>query len=145
MLKATGIALVVLAGVAMPASAEVPNLAGSWTCDAAPMVIRDQWTTLTYTIDVAEQKEALFTGEMTWVLPKDKGAEGNQGGESSYSGTIKFLGVVDFDDTTFEIVAYGDGHRHQGTLVDADTFRLVSSETGDNAWVSRSVCHRDPS
>ena len=99
MLKATGITLVVLAGLAMPASAEsLPNRAGSWTCDAAPMVIRDQWTTLTYTIEVAEQKEALFTGEMTWVLPEDKGAEGNQGGESSYSGTIKFLGVVDFDD-----------------------------------------------
>lgn len=144
MRKLTGIALIAwAAGMAGPALGdEMPDLVGQWACDPAPMVIRDQWTTLTYTFAIADQREALFTGEMHWSLPKDAGAEGNQGGADSFSGTIKVLGMIGWDGKTVEMVAYGDGHRHSGTLVDNDTIRFEHSETGDNAWVSRSTCRR---
>jgi hypothetical protein len=146
MWRVTGIAMLAWVGAAAPALAQSsPDLVGSWACDPAPMVIRDTWTTLTYTFKIADQRDALFTGEMHWSLPQDKGAAGNQGGESSFSGTIKVLGVIDWDGVSIDMVAYGDGHRHHGTLVDANTIRFVHSETGDNAWVSRSVCRRQPS
>lgn len=144
MFKGTGVAVAMMIGLAAPAQAQsTPNMVGGWTCDPAPMVIRDQWTELTYTMTVAEQKDALFTGEMHWSLPENEGAAGNQDGQSSYSGTIRILGVVDWDGSHVEMVAYGDGHRHHGAFVDPDTIRFVHSETGDNAWVSRTVCRRD--
>lgn len=144
MLRGLGVAAAAAIGFGVPAYAEsIPNMAGAWTCDPAPMVIRGQWTELTYTMEIAEQKDALFTGEMHWSLPENKGAAGNQDGQSSFSGTIKILGVVDWDGASVDMVAYGDGHRHHGTFVDPDTIRFVHSETGDNAWVSRTVCHRD--
>jgi len=143
MRRTTGIALMAWAAMATPVLAQsTPNLVGAWVCDPAPMVIRDKWTTLTYTFEIADQRDALFTGEMHWSLPPDKGAEGNQDGQSSFSGTIKVLGVIDWDGQSVDMVAFGDGHRHHGQLIDADTIRFVHSETGDNAWVSRSVCHR---
>ncbi len=141
----TGLALLAWAATAVPALAQsTPNLVGAWACDPAPMVIRDTWTTLTYTFEIAEQRDALFTGEMHWSLPREAGAEGNQGGQSSFSGTIKVLGVIDWDGKSVDMVAFGDGHRHHGTFVDADTIRFVHSEAGANAWVSRSVCRRRP-
>jgi hypothetical protein len=145
MWRVAGIALLTWVGAAGPVLAQsTPDLTGFWACDPAPMVIRDTWTTLTYTFKIADQRDALFTGEMHWSLPRDKGAAGNQGGEASFSGTIKVLGVIDWDGVSLDMVAYGDGHRHHGTLVDANTIRFVHSETGDNAWVSRTVCRRQP-
>lgn len=144
MRKAACIALMVWTGLAAPVSAEtIPDLKGAWTCDPSPMVIRDTWTTLTYTFEIKDQRDALFTAEMHWALPEEKGGAGNQDGKSSFSGTIPVLGVIDWDGGSVDMVAYGDGHRHHGTLVDADTIRFVHSETGDNAWVSRTICRRN--
>lgn len=146
MRNATGIALLLLipAALASPAAAQTaaPDLTGDWVCDPSAMLIRDEWTTLTYTFTVSEQRDALFKAEMHWSLPPEAKAEGNQGGEDSYSGTIKVLGVIDFDNLGIEMVAYGDGHRHSGRIVHPDTIEFVHSETGDNAWVSRSTCRR---
>lgn len=144
MWRAAAIALMGWAGFAGPVAAQsIPDLVGSWACDPAPMVIRDTWTTLTYTFEIADQRDALFTTVMHWALPEDEGAAGNQDGKSAFSGTIPVLGVIDWDGESVDMVAYGDGHRHHGTLVDADTIRFVHSETGDNAWVSRTICRRN--
>jgi hypothetical protein len=138
------VALMWLAGPWTPAvgQTDIPDLTGTWACDPSDMLIRDQWTTLTYTLVVSDQRGALMEGAFTWVLPPDTGVTGNQGGKNIYSGTIKVLGVIDWDNTSVDLVAYGDGHRHHGTLVDPDTIRFVHSETGDAAWVSRTICRR---
>lgn len=144
MLKSVLLVTVLAIGGASAAHAQsdIPDMTGHWDCDPADMLIRDQWTTLTYALDVTEQRGALMEGAFTWTLPKDEGVTGNQGGENLYSGTIKVLGVIDWNNSGVEMVAYGDGHRHSGTFIDADTIRFVHSETGDAAWVSRTVCHR---
>lgn len=131
-------------GTAVAQSA-APDLAGEWSCDPAPMVIRGDRTTLTYAISIGEQQDGLFTAEMTWTLPESDGVQGNQQGVSSFTGTVTAYGVVDWDNQAIEMVAYKDLHRHSGTIVDADTIRFVHSEVGDDAWVSRSVCHRSKS
>lgn len=145
MRKVPGAALLLSLGLAVPAAAQSspPDLGGDWACDATPMLIRGEWTTLTYAITIADQRDALFTAEMDWSLPPDNDVTGNQAGTSSFSGTIKALGVIGWDNETVDMVAFGDGHRHHGTLVDANTIRFVHSETGDDAWVARSVCRRE--
>ncbi len=146
MWKTTGIVLLLSVGLAGPASAQSnpPDLVGDWVCDPSDMLIRDQWTTLTYTFTILEQRDALFKAEMHWSLPPDKDVTGNQLGTNSFSGTIKALGVIDWDNRGIEMVAFGDGHRHRGMLIDPDTIQFVHSEAGDDAWVSRSICRRQP-
>jgi len=124
------------------ASAAEPDLKGSWSCDPTPILIRNEWTTLVYKIEVSEQRDALFKATIQWTLPESAGVEGNQQGKNSFSGTVEAFGIFDFNGETFDIVAYKDGHRHHGRLSDANTMLLVGSETGDDAWVSRNRCHR---
>ena len=51
--------------------------------------------------------------------------------------------MIAWDGKSVDIVAYKDGHRHRGNFAGNDMIRFVHSESGDDAWVSRSVCHRD--
>ncbi|WP_421726470.1 hypothetical protein [Bauldia sp.] len=122
--------------------ADIPDLTGKWACDPAPMIIRGERTTLTYTFTISDLKDGLFTTEMYWSLPPSGGAQGNQEGVSSFSGKVTVFGAIGWDNRSIEMVAFKDLHRHVGTIVDADTIRFIHSEIGDNAWVSRSVCRR---
>lgn len=124
------------------AHAELPDLTGKWACDRAEILIRNQWTMLDYAIEISEQRGPLMKAQIDWALPEEKGVQGQQGGASSYSGSVKALGRVNWDETSIELVAFGDTHRHHGKLVDADTIKLESSESGDDAWVSRTTCRR---
>ncbi len=137
--------LLCLVPFSMPvqAQSEVPNLVGTWACDPAPILIREDWTTLTYTIQITEQREGLFRGTFSWTLPEEHGVKGEKvNGEKSFKGEWTALGVVGWDNTTVEVVSYKSVQRHEGTLVDANTLRFVHSKIGDDAWVSRSVCKR---
>jgi hypothetical protein len=133
----------VLAASPVQAKSDLPDLKGKWVCDPAPMLIRGDRTTLTYTIDISEQREALFKGTFYWTLPEETGVKGEEvTGEKSFDGTWTALGVVDWDGATVEIVSFKGLQRHVGTLEDADTIRFVHSKVGDDAWVSRSTCKR---
>jgi len=138
--------IVLAAAVALsaPAVAEpvLPDLTGQWVCEPSDLLIRDQWTRLSYTIDITEQRGALMKANFHWALPKDKGVTGQQGGTSSFSNLSKTFGVIGWDNASVEFVAYGDTNRRKGRLVDANTLQLVNSEAGDDAWVSRTVCRR---
>jgi len=130
---------------ASPAQAEpnMPDLTGKCMCAPAPILIRGEWTTLTYTFDIAEQKDALFKGTFHWTLSEESGVKGDKvGGERSFGGEWTALGVVGWDGKTVEIVSLKDLQRHVGTLEDANTIRFVHSKVGDDAWVSRSTCKR---
>jgi hypothetical protein len=107
------------------------------------MLIRGEWTTLTYAIDIAEQKDALFKGTFHWTLSQESGVKGErEGGEKSFEGEWTALGVVGWKGKTVEIVSLKDRERAVGTLKGDDTIRFVHSKTGDDAWVSRSICKR---
>jgi hypothetical protein len=133
----------VLAAAPAQATSDLPDLKGTWRCTPAPMLIRGDWTTLTYSIDISEQRDALFKGTFHWTLPEKTDVKGESvTGAKSFEGTWTALGVVDWDGTTVEIVSFKGLQRHVGTLVDADTIRFVHSKVGDDAWVSRSTCKR---
>jgi hypothetical protein len=133
----------VLAASPVQAKSNLPDLKGKWRCTPAPMLIRGDWTTLTYSIDISEQRDALFKGTFHWTLPEKTDVKGERvTGAKAFEGTWTALGVVDWDGKTVEIVSYKGLQRHVGTLVDADTIRFVHSKVGDDAWVSRSTCKR---
>jgi hypothetical protein len=138
------VVIIAVGAVPTPVAAEsaVPDLRGTWTCDTSELLIRDQWTRLTYTIDVVEQRGALMKANFTWTLPNDKGVTGQQGGKSSFSNVSKTLGVIGWDNTSVDFVAYGDVNRRNGKLIDANTMQFVNSEVGNDAWVNRTVCRR---
>ncbi len=135
--------LVATAGL-LPANAQakLPDLTGKWVCDPAEILIRDQWSTLKYTIEISEQRGPLMKAQIDWGLPTEEDVKGEQGDASSFSGKVKALGRINWGDTSIELVAFGDTHRHHGQLVDADTIKLQSSEAGADAWVSRTTCRR---
>ena len=127
------------------AESEVPDLTGQWVCDPAPILIRGEWTVLTYNIQIKEQRKNLFQGEFRWTLPEEKGVKGERvTKEKSFAGSWTAFGVFDWDGKIVEIVSFKDLQRHRGTLVDANTIRFVHSKIGDDAWVSRSVCRHLP-
>ena len=71
MYKALSVTALLMVGTAGPVSAQadIPDLTGAWTCDPAPLLIRGEWTTLTYTYEVRDQKDGLFVADMVWDLP----------------------------------------------------------------------------
>ena len=124
-------------------ASSVPDLVGTWNCTPAPMLIRGEWTTLTYKIEIGEQRDSLFKGTFHWTLPEEKGVSGEKvTGEKAFEGTWTALGVIGWDGSTVEVVSYRSVQRHTGTLDGADTIRFVHSKIGDDAWVSRSTCKR---
>jgi hypothetical protein len=135
--------ILILAALPTGAKSQVPDLMGKWECDPAPILIRGEWTTLTYTFELSEQREGLFEATFHWALPKDKAVKGEKvTGERSFEGEWTGFGVVGWDNSTVEIVTYKDVARHTGRLEDANTLRFVHSKIGDDAWVSRSTCRR---
>ena len=129
--------------LATPALAEKElDMKGNWACDPAPMLIRGEWTTLTYRIEIAEQRDHLIKGTFYWSLPEDKGVKGEKtGGEKSFKGEWTALGVIGWD-RSVEIVSLDGLERTTGAFDDKDTIRFVHSKVGKDAWVSRSVCKR---
>jgi len=141
-LSLSALALVLIASSA-PADAKAPDLTGTWQCDPAPMLIRGEWTTLKYDIEISEQRDNLFKGTFSWTLSEETGVKGEGvTGEKSFKGEWTALGVIGWDGKTVEVVSYKDLQRHSGTLEDANTIRFVHSKVGDDAWVSRSTCKR---
>ena len=137
--------LFVIALIASPAEAlsDTPDLTGKWTCNDSPILIRGEWSTLQYTIEIKEQRNELLKGTFTWVMPEEKGVQGEKTtGERAYEGAWTALGIVGWDGKTVEIVQYKGLQRHSGTLEDADTIRFIHSKIGNDAWVSRSTCKR---
>ena len=139
--------LAAIAAFSTPAAAEnaIPSMKGTWVCDRTELLIAGQWTTVDYRIEVTEQRGPLLKTSLHWSLPKTKTVTGNQGRWGLYDATLETFGVFDWNGTTIDFVAYGDTSRRRGTLVDSDTMRLVSSESGNAAWVNRTVCRRKPS
>jgi len=41
------------------------DLTGTWQCDRAPMLIRGEWTTLKYDIEISEQRDNLLKGKFS--------------------------------------------------------------------------------
>ena len=121
----------------------VPSLLGEWQCDEAATVFRDgEWSTAERTIDVVEQQDALFRAINYWAVPEETGVSGHQDGQNTYSGSHTWLGVIGYDNSTFRITSYDDGHIVQGWILDEDTIGISAIEPGENAWVSRSICRR---
>jgi hypothetical protein len=141
-LSAVALALVLVAPSAQ-ADSKLPDLTGTWECDPAPMLIRGEWTTLKYAIEIGEQREHLFKGKFSWTLPEKNDVEGEAvTGKKSFEGEWTALGVIGWDGTSVEIVSLDDLQRHSGILEGTDTIRFVHSKVGDDAWVSRSTCRR---
>ena len=141
--------LLLAAGVAFFATASnaqmdaIPNLLGEWRCDEAATVFRDgEWSSVARTIDVIEQREALFLAINHWAVPEEVGVSGHQDGRASFAGTHTWLGVIGFDNQTFRITSQDDGHIVQGWIIDDRTIGISAMEPGENAWVSRSICTR---
>lgn len=130
--------------VASSANAEkAVDLKGTWTCGPAPMLIRGEWTSLTYRIDIDEQRDHLFKGTFHWTMPEDKGVKGeNTAGERVFEGTWRALGAIGWD-RSVEVVSLGGAERSIGTLDGQGTIRFVHGKTGNDAWVSRMVCKRE--
>ena len=135
--------VVFLIALPVEARSEVPDLTGRWDCTPAPILIRGEWTMLTYTFEISEQREGLFKATFHWTLPEDKAVQGEKvTGERSFEGEWTGFGVIGWDNSTVEIVTFKDLARHTGSLEDPNTLRFVHSKIGDDAWVSRSTCRR---
>jgi hypothetical protein len=118
------------------AETKAPDLTGTWQCDRAPMLIRGEWTTLKYDIEISQQRDNLVKGTFAWTLSEENGVKGEGvTGERSFKGEWTALGVIGFDGKTVEVVSYKDLQRHSGTLEDANTIRFVHSKVGDDAWM----------
>ena len=137
--------LLALALVFIASSAQAEksvDMKGTWSCEPAPMLIRGEWTTLTYRIEIAEQREHLFKGTFHWTLAENKGVKGEKtSGERAFKGAWTALGVVGWN-RSVEIVSLDGLTRTTGTLDGEDTIRFVHAKVGKDAWVSRSVCKR---
>ena len=128
---------------AASAQSDIPNLVGLWECDEATILFREgEWSRVKRSVEVTEQRDAVFQALHTWALDPDEGVMGHTFGESMIGGTIPWVGVIDFDNETIHGGAFGDGHQFQGHLVDRNTIQLALTEAGDNPWASRTTCRR---
>ena len=115
------------------AQSDIPNLVGVWECEEATILFREgEWSRVERTLEVTEQRDAVFLALNTWSLDPDDGVEG----------TSPWVGVIDFDNGTIHGGAFGDGHQFQGRIVDENTIQLALTEAGDHPWASRTTCRR---
>ena len=141
----SGLAAIGVASISSAASAQsdVPDLVGKWECDEAIILFREgEWSRVKRSVEVTEQRDAVFQALHNWALDPDQGVMGHTFGESMISGTIPWVGVIDFDNETIHGGAFGDGHQFQGRLLDQNTMQLALTEAGDNPWASRTTCKR---
>jgi len=125
------------------AQSDVPNLEGLWECDEATILFREgEWSRVKRSMEVTEQRDAVFQALHTWALDPAAGVMGHTFGETMIGGTIPWVGVIDFDNETIRGGAFGDGHQFQGRLVDRNTIQLTLTEAGDHPWASRTTCRR---
>lgn len=125
------------------AQSDIPNLVGVWECEEATILFREgEWSRVERTLEVTEQRDAVFLALNTWSLDPDDGVEGHIFGEHTIGGTSPWVGVIDFDNGTIHGGAFGDGHQFQGRIVDENTIQLALTEAGDHPWASRTTCRR---
>lgn len=117
--------LFLLAGASSALAEKATDLKGTWACEPAPMLIRGQWTELTYRIEIDERRDHLFKGTVHWSMPESKGVRGeNTSGDRVFEGNWTALGVIGWD-RSVELVSLGDLERSIGVLDGPDRIRFV--------------------
>ena len=125
------------------AQSDPPDLVGLWECEEAVILFRQgEWTRVERSVEVTEQRDAVFQALHNWALDPNDGVMGHTFGETMIGGTIPWVGVIDFDNETILGGAFGDDHQFQGRLVDENTMQLALTEAGDHPWASRTICRR---
>ncbi|WP_421724436.1 hypothetical protein [Bauldia sp.] len=120
-----------------------PDLRGLWECEDAVILFREgEWSEVERSVEVIEQRGALFRALNNWSLNPNIDVLGHTFGESTVGGTSPWVGVIDFDNRTILGGAFGDGHQFRGRLIDRDTMQLTMTEAGDHPWSSRTNCRR---
>jgi hypothetical protein len=113
-------------------AAEVPNLLGKWTgveswygkVNESTKLIEDKSLNLT----VEEQKDRLFTGNMTYIENGTKIVEG-------------FSGAIGLDNKTFYIAEFKEGY-DLGTIISNDEIENIYLEDGKMGGAEIDRLHR---
>jgi hypothetical protein len=113
-------------------AAEVPNLLGKWTgveswygkVNESTKLIEDKSLNLT----VEEQKDRLFTGNMTYIENGTKVVEG-------------FSGAIGLDNKTLYIAEFKEGY-DLGTIISNDDIELIYLEDGKMGGAEIDRLHR---
>ena len=113
-------------------AAEVPNLLGKWTgvesgygkVNESTKLIEDKSLNLT----VEEQKDHLFTGNMTYIENGTKVVEG-------------FSGAIGLDNKTLYIAEFKEGY-DLGTVISNDDIELIYLEDGKMGGAEIDRLHR---
>jgi hypothetical protein len=113
-------------------AAEVPNLLGKWTgveswygkVNESTKLIEDKSLNLT----VEEQKDHLFTGNMTYIENGTKVVEG-------------FSGAIGLDNKTLYIAEFKEGY-DLGTIISNDDIELIYLEDGKMGGAEIDRLHR---
>jgi hypothetical protein len=113
-------------------AAEVPNLLGKWTgveswygkVNESTKLIEDKSLNLT----VEEQKDSLFTGNMTYIENRTKIVEG-------------FSGAIGLDNKTLYIAEFKEGY-DLGTIISNDDIELIYLEDGKMGGAEIDRLHR---
>lgn len=134
MKKILYLALLVLVLLATGISAaKVPDLIGKWTgleshygeVNGSAMLTEN--TSLNVT--VAEQKDRLFTGNMTYML--ENGTELVEG----------FVGAIGLDNKTLYLAEFNEGY-DMGTIISSDEIELIYLQDGKMAITTIGRLHR---
>ena len=144
MAKAVAGSLLLVLACANPVSAQgaKPDLLGTWVLVAGefrtPAGVLDQSKRGTNEIVILEQTEATFAGKYRWSHP---GAEGqlNDGKTETTSGEEDFIGVFNWDDSSFFMVDHPDTSIRMGRIVNRQTIETILIESGPYALVTRQV------
>jgi hypothetical protein len=79
-------------------------------------------------IDVTEQKDRLFTGNISYTLNGTKVVEG-------------FAGAIGLDNKTFYIAEFKEGYDY-GAIISGDEIELIYLQDGTMGWASTDEFHR---
>ena len=113
-------------------TAQIPNLVGNWTGSETGYFEEGGFYQLSentgVNLAIAEQKDRLFTGNITYILNGIEVVEG-------------FAGAIGLDNKTFYIAEIKEGY-DMGTIISKDEIELLYLADGAKGWASIERLHR---
>ena len=112
--------------------AEVPDLLGNWTGSTTGYAAKDGFYKLmendSISLAIVEQKDRLFTGNITYMQNGNEMVEG-------------FAGAIGLDNKTLYIAEFDKGY-DLGTIISYDEIELMYLEDGENGTAAIDRLHR---
>jgi hypothetical protein len=113
-------------------TANVPDLLGNWTGSVNGYFEEDGSYKLSekgnISLAIVEQKDRLFTGNITYTLNENEVVE-------------SFAGVIGLDNKTLYIAESNEGYDF-GTIISDNDIELIYLEDGESGWSAIDTLHR---